>query len=63
MGVVLAIALPLLGEKALVLLIPGFILLLGSIWFALKMAFFRGTPGPNPYGPDPVRARWERMRA
>jgi uncharacterized membrane protein YhaH (DUF805 family) len=50
MGVALAVAVPLFGEAALVLLIPGIILMLGSMWFALKMAFVRGTPGTNRYG-------------
>jgi len=25
-----------------------------NLWIAIKVAFFRGTPGPNDYGPDPI---------
>ncbi len=25
-----------------------------NIWMAIKIAFFRGTPGPNDYGADPI---------
>lgn len=25
-----------------------------NIWIGIKVAFFRGTPGPNDYGPDPI---------
>lgn len=44
---------------ALLLMIPALILMLGSIWFSVKMAFLRGTRGPNRFGPDPLGVRWE----
>lgn len=44
---------------ALVALVPAFILFLCSIWFSLRMAFARGTVGPNRFGRDPLGVRWE----
>jgi len=25
-----------------------------SLWMIIELGFLRGTPGPNPYGPDPL---------
>lgn len=55
-GAVLAVAVPTLGETALLLLIPVGLLCLAMLWYTLKMGFFRGTFGRNPYGPDPLAA-------
>jgi uncharacterized membrane protein YhaH (DUF805 family) len=63
MGVVMAIAVPIFGLGALVLMIPGAFLFLGALWFSLKMGFVRGTDGPNRYGRDPLCERWQRRRA
>ncbi len=63
MGVAFAVALPLLGEAALVLLVPGLVLMVGSLWLSVKMGFIRGTRGTNRYGRDPLRERWERRSA
>lgn len=27
-----------------------------TVWFVVELGFFRGTPGPNAYGPDPLEA-------
>ncbi|HSM60419.1 MAG TPA: DUF805 domain-containing protein [Longimicrobiales bacterium] len=54
-GLLTAVAVPTLGGLGLVFAIPMFFLMLASLWFTLKMAFVRGTIGPNEYGPDPVR--------
>ena len=27
-----------------------------GLWFFIELGFFRGTPGPNAYGPDPLDA-------
>ena len=27
-----------------------------GLWFFIELGFFRGTDGPNPYGPDPLGA-------
>ena len=27
---------------------------LGPLWLAVELGFRRGTPGENPYGPDPL---------
>ena len=32
----------------------GFLIPFYNIWLAIKILFFRGTPGPNDYGPDPI---------
>ncbi len=34
--------------------ILGFFIPFYNLWLAIKLLFFRGTPGPNAYGPDPV---------
>lgn len=34
--------------------ILGFVIPLYNIWLAIKLYFFRGTPGPNAFGPDPI---------
>ena len=34
--------------------ILGFMIPFYNIWLAIKLMFFRGTPGPNDYGPDPI---------
>jgi uncharacterized membrane protein YhaH (DUF805 family) len=28
-----------------------------GFWFFIELGFFRGTPGPNAYGPDPLEAQ------
>ena len=53
-GVVLAIAIPALGAGALILGIPLIFLAVMGFWYGIKVSFFRGTPGPNEYGPDPL---------
>ena len=30
--------------------------IIGSIWALIETGFLRGTDGPNPYGPDPLKA-------
>jgi uncharacterized membrane protein YhaH (DUF805 family) len=32
----------------------GGIIFTVSMWFLIELGFFRGTPGPNRYGPDPL---------
>ena len=27
------------------------------LWFFIELGFFRGTAGPNAYGPDPLEAK------
>lgn len=40
------------GKWTLISLIP----LLGPFWIVVELGFLKGTPGPNQYGPVPVRA-------
>jgi uncharacterized membrane protein YhaH (DUF805 family) len=28
-----------------------------GLWFFIELGFFRGTPGPNAYGPDPLEGQ------
>jgi uncharacterized membrane protein YhaH (DUF805 family) len=35
-------------------LLIWFVPLIGQIWLSIELAFFRGTSGPNRYGPDPL---------
>ena len=42
-----------LGEIGIVLSLASFAI---SIWALVELGFLRGTPGPNPYGPDPLGA-------
>lgn len=28
-----------------------------GLWFFIELGFFRGTPGPNAYGPDPLEGK------
>lgn len=55
-GVAMAVAIPALGEQALLLGIPVLVLGLVMLWYTIKMLFFRGTFGPNRYGVDPLKA-------
>jgi uncharacterized membrane protein YhaH (DUF805 family) len=36
--------------------ILNFWLIAVTIWFVIELGFLRGTPGPNPYGADPLAA-------
>ena len=56
-GVIAAIVIPALGDVALILGIPLLVLILMGFWYGIKISFFRGTIGPNRYGPDPL-ATW-----
>lgn len=60
-ALLLAIAIPVFGEGALILGIPLIFLVLMACWYGIKICFFPGTAGPNRYGPDPVGALegWE----
>lgn len=40
----------------------GFIPIVGGIWVFVECGFFPGTPGRNPYGQDPIKAREQRKR-
>lgn len=53
-GIALAIAVPLFGTVGIVVAIPLVFLVLGAIWYGIKIMFFRGTVGPNEFGPDPL---------
>ena len=62
-GVIAAIVIPRLGDPrlgdvALILGIPLLVLILMGFWYGIKISFFRGTIGPNRYGPDPL-ATWQ----
>jgi len=57
-GVIAAIVIPALGNVALILGIPLLVLILMGFWYGIKISFFRGTIGPNRYGPDPL-ATWQ----
>ncbi|SJZ94629.1 DUF805 domain-containing protein [Consotaella salsifontis] len=35
----------------------GFVPVVGAIWVIVENGFLAGTPGPNRYGPDPLRPR------
>ena len=58
LGVIAAIVIPALGDVALILGIPFLLLMLMGFWYGIKISFFRGTIGPNRYGPDPL-ATWQ----
>ena len=53
-GIAMAVAIPLWGSAGLVVGIPFVFLMLGAIWYSVKMMVVRGTRGPNAYGPDPL---------
>jgi uncharacterized membrane protein YhaH (DUF805 family) len=53
-GIALAIAVPLFGAIGGLVAIPLGLLMLGALWYSIKIMFFRGTFGPNEYGPDPL---------
>ena len=53
-GVIAAIVIPALGDVAFILGIPLLVLMLIGLHYGIKMSFFRGTIGPNRYGPDPL---------
>lgn len=53
-GIATGIAVPLFGTLGLLVGIPFVVLLLGAFWFSIKIMFFRGTPGPNEFGEDPL---------
>ena len=37
-------------------LLAGAVPILGPLWLLIELGLRRGTPGENPYGPDPLRA-------
>jgi uncharacterized membrane protein YhaH (DUF805 family) len=53
-GIALAIALPAFGTLGALVAIPLGLLMLGALWYSIKIMFFRGTMGPNEFGPDPL---------
>ena len=53
-GVFSVVLTPTLG---LLVMLPMMVLAIAGMWYSLKMAFFRGTYGPNAFGPDPLQAR------
>ncbi len=54
-GIISAIAIPAIGiGAAWILGIPLFFLFFAGFWYGIKISFFRGTIGPNRYGPDPI---------
>ena len=55
--VIAAQVIPAPGHVALMLAIPLLVLILMGFWCGIKISFFRGTIGPNRYGPDPL-ATW-----
>ena len=42
------------GKSAWWILV-GFIPVIGGFWVLIENGFLRGTDGPNPYGPDPLK--------
>jgi len=44
------------AEMGLSSLIAALIVVGIGLWFFIELGFFRGTPGPNAYGPDPLDA-------
>lgn len=40
-------------DKSLVWMLIAFVPLIGGIWVFIECGLLEGTPGPNPYGPDP----------
>ncbi len=57
-GIFAPVVVPALGDVALILgKIPLLVLILMVFWYGIKISFFRGTIGPNRYGPDPL-ATW-----
>jgi uncharacterized membrane protein YhaH (DUF805 family) len=53
-GVFSAVLAPTLG---LLMILPMMVLAFAGMWYSIKMAFFRGTLGPNAFGPDPLGGR------
>jgi len=53
-GIALALAVPLFGIAGALAGVPFVFLMLGALWYSIKMMAFRGTIGPNQYGSDPV---------
>ena len=37
-------------------LLIGLVPIVGGLWLLVELGFFRGTPGPNRFGPDPLAA-------
>ena len=56
--VIAAQVIPAPGRVAFMLAIPLLVLILMGFWYGIKISFFRGTIGPNRYGPDPL-ATWQ----
>jgi len=53
-GIFSVLLTPTLG---LLVLLPLMVLAVAGTWYSVKMAFFRGTYGPNAFGPDPLGDR------
>lgn len=44
------------GQMSAAGLVVTLITIVIGLWFFIELGFFRGTPGPNAYGPDPLEA-------
>jgi uncharacterized membrane protein YhaH (DUF805 family) len=51
---IMVAAAPEIGPSVVVLAVPVLTIMLGLLWFGVRVAFVRGTRGPNRYGPDPL---------